>query len=74
LGQIAWGPDGKNLEYVAAADVNDPSAGRLMAASASGGAARDLMPGYEGNVVRIAWRDSGTVMFLGDEGGRRTAA
>jgi dipeptidyl aminopeptidase/acylaminoacyl peptidase len=68
LGQIAWSPDGKTVAYVAGADVNDPSAGRLMAASASGGAARDLMPGYEGNVARIAWRDSGKVMFLGDEG------
>jgi len=68
LGQIAWSPDGKNVAYIAANDVNDPSAGRLMAASASGGAARDLMPGYEGNVARIAWRDSGTVMFRGDEG------
>jgi len=26
------------------------------------------MPGYEGNVARIAWHDAGTVMFLGDEG------
>ena len=68
LGQIAWSPDGKTVAYVAGADVNDPSAGRLMAVSGSGGAARDLMPGYEGNVARIAWRDSGTVMFLGDEG------
>ncbi len=68
LGQIAWSPDGRNLAYVAGADVNDPSAGRLMTVSSSGGEPRDLLPGYEGNVARIAWHDAGTIMFLGDEG------
>jgi dipeptidyl aminopeptidase/acylaminoacyl peptidase len=68
LGQIAWSPDGKNLAYIAGADGNDPSAGRLMTAPAGGGAPRDLLPGYQGNVARVAWRDAGTVIFLGDEG------
>ena len=68
LGQIAWSPDGRNLAYLAGADANDPSAGRLMAVSSSGGAPRELLPGYEGDAVRIAWRDAGTVMFIGDEG------
>lgn len=68
LGPIAWSSDGKTLAYVAGADANDPSAGRLMAAPASGGAARDLLPGYEGNVGQIAWRDAATVMFIANEG------
>jgi dipeptidyl aminopeptidase/acylaminoacyl peptidase len=68
LGQIAWSPDGKNLAYTAGADANDPSAGRLMVVSSAGGAPRDLLPGYEGDAVRIAWRDADTVMFIGDEG------
>ncbi|HKF44674.1 MAG TPA: S9 family peptidase [Thermoanaerobaculia bacterium] len=68
LGTLAWSPDGKNLAYIAGADANDPSAGRLMAAPASGGPATDLLPGYEGNVTRIAWRDPQTVMFVGAEG------
>lgn len=68
LGAIAWSPDGRNVAYVAGADANDPSAGRLMLLSASGGAARDLLPGYEGNVAHIAWADPGRVMFVGDEG------
>lgn len=68
LGQIAWSPDGKNLAYVAGADKNDPSAGRLMAVSSGGGSPRDLLPGYEGNVVQIAWRDADTLLFHGDEG------
>ncbi len=68
LGQIAWSPDGKTVAYVAGADKNDPSAGRLMAVSSGGGSPRDLMPGYEGNVAQIAWRDSSTILFHGDEG------
>jgi dipeptidyl aminopeptidase/acylaminoacyl peptidase len=68
LGAIAWSPDGKNLAYTAGADVNDPSAGRLMAVAASGGSPRDLLPGYEGNAANVAWRDPNTVVFLGDEG------
>ncbi len=68
LGQIAWSPDGRNLAYVAGADANDPSAGRLLGVSSSGGEPRDLLPGYEGNVAQIAWRDAGTIMFLGNEG------
>jgi dipeptidyl aminopeptidase/acylaminoacyl peptidase len=68
LGAIAWSPDGKNLAFLSAADRNDPSAGRLMVASASGGPMRDALPGYEGNVARIAWQDADFVVYIGDEG------
>ncbi|MGH9399169.1 MAG: prolyl oligopeptidase family serine peptidase [Thermoanaerobaculia bacterium] len=68
LGSIAWSADGKTLAYAAGADVHDPSAGRLMAAPAAGGAAVDLLPGYEGNVPHVAWQDADFVMFIGDEG------
>ena len=72
LGGIAWSPDGKTIAYVAAADVHDPSAGRLMATPAAGGPSKDLLPGYEGNVSHIAWLDSDFVMFVGDEGVQTT--
>ncbi len=68
LGRIAWSPDGKNLAYIAGADKNDPSAGRLMVAPSGGGTPRDLLPGYEGHVAQAAWRDAGTLLFHGDEG------
>jgi dipeptidyl aminopeptidase/acylaminoacyl peptidase len=68
LGAISWSPDGKNLAYVAGGDKNDPSAGRLMAVAASGGTPKELLPGYEGNAAKAAWRDNETVMFLGAEG------
>jgi dipeptidyl aminopeptidase/acylaminoacyl peptidase len=68
LGPIAWSTDGKTLAYTAGADEHDPSAGRLMAAPAAGGPAKDLLPGYEGNVALVAWLDADTVMYLADEG------
>ena len=68
LGEVAWSPDGKKLALISAADINDPAAGRLMVAPASGGPLRDLLPGYEGHVSDIAWQDADTVMFLGGEG------
>src|SRR5512143_2111593 len=68
LGAIAWSPDGKNLAYIAGADANDPAAGRLMTVPSTGGTPQDLLPGYEGHVVRIAWKDADSVMWVGAEG------
>jgi dipeptidyl aminopeptidase/acylaminoacyl peptidase len=68
LGQVAWSPDGAHVAMVSGADINDPAAGRLLVASASGGALRDVLPGYLGHVSAIAFRDSSTIAYIGDEG------
>jgi len=78
LGPVAWSPDGKNLALISAADINDPSAARLMLAPvhgepvqgepAAGGPLRDLLPGYEGDANAIGWRDAENIMILADEG------
>jgi len=78
LGEVAWSPDGKNLALISAADINDPSAARLMLAPvhgepvqgepAAGGPLRDLLPGYEGDANAIGWRDAENIMILADEG------
>lgn len=68
LGEVAWSPDCSAVAYVAAADPHDPAEGRLMVASATDGAFRDLFPGYEGHVRDVGWRDRGTLVFVGDEG------
>jgi dipeptidyl aminopeptidase/acylaminoacyl peptidase len=68
LGPFAWSPDGKTIAMISAADRNDPAAGRLMVAPATGGAPKDLLPNYEGDVGAIAWQGNDTVMFLGEEG------
>lgn len=63
LGQIAWSPDGSRLALISGADINDPSAGRLMIVPAAGGTPKDILPGYEGDVEHIAWRDSETLRY-----------
>ncbi len=68
LGPMAWSTDGRSLAFVSAADPNDPAAGRLMVVSAEGGALRDVLPGYEGNVASIRWQSPDFVMYVGDEG------
>ncbi len=68
LGPFAWSPDGRHIAMISAADLNDPSAGRLMVVAAGGGSLRELLPGDTGDVSRIAWQDNETVMFVRDEG------
>ena len=68
LGMIRWSPDSKHLALIAAESLHDPSEGRLMVVPASGGAPRDLLSGFEGEVTSIAWRDRETLLFLADEG------
>jgi len=68
IGQVAWSPDGTTLAMVSAADINDPSEGRLMVAPATGGALRDLMPSYNAHVRAFAWKDANTLVYMADEG------
>jgi dipeptidyl aminopeptidase/acylaminoacyl peptidase len=67
LGQIAWSPDGQQLALITAADRHDPMEGRLVVSSVSDGKMRDLLPGYNGHVKAIAWRDKDTIVFLADK-------
>lgn len=68
LGPIAWSPDGRLLAMISAEDIHDPSEGRLMVAPATGGPLKDILPNYLGHVTAIAWQDSDTIMYIGDEG------
>jgi dipeptidyl aminopeptidase/acylaminoacyl peptidase len=56
LGEVGWSPDATRVALTMAADVNDPSAGRLALAPASGGAPRELLEGLEGDVLDFAWQ------------------
>jgi dipeptidyl aminopeptidase/acylaminoacyl peptidase len=67
LGAFDFGPDGKNVAMISAADPNDPAQGRLMVAPAGGGPLRDVLPDLEGHVAAFAWQDANTLMFLSDE-------
>lgn len=68
LGAIRWSPDGKQLAFLSGEDINDPSEGRLMVASADGGAPREVMKEYLPNITDIEWQDDATVMFLAADG------
>ncbi len=68
LGQVTWSPDGRRLGIVAAADMNDPTAGRLMVAPAGGGTFAEVLPGWEGDARDLEWQGADSVMLLGSEG------
>ncbi len=68
LGQVAWSADGEYLAMVSAADINDPQAGRLMVAPAGGGQLVDLVPGFEGHVTAVRWRDASMIVYTAAEG------
>jgi dipeptidyl aminopeptidase/acylaminoacyl peptidase len=67
LGKVAWSPDGAHLALIAGADIHDPAPGRLLVVPAGGGPLREVLPGYQGHVADLAWRDAESLVFLGDE-------
>ncbi|NJN64623.1 MAG: S9 family peptidase [Acidobacteria bacterium] len=67
LGDVVWSPDGASLAVIAAADIHDPNAGRLVLADAKSGRTRDLLPLWEGDVAAIAFVDADTIAYVGHE-------
>lgn len=65
---LSWSPDGAHLAFVSAEDEHDAQQGRLFVAGKDGGAWRDLLPGLEGHVVAVDWRDARTLQFISHEG------
>src|SRR5690554_968873 len=68
LGQLAWNTDGSQLAIISAQDANDPREGRLTVVGRDGGAQRDLLPGLEGHVWNLQWRDPHRMVFISNEG------
>jgi len=68
LGDFAISPDGAHLAWIGAEDIHDPSAGRLYAATLRGGEARELVPGYAGQVEGFRWLDDDTIAWVGSRG------
>ncbi len=64
LGAIDWSPDGKHIGLIAAADIHDPDAGRLMVVEAAGGAPRDLLPDLQGHVNQFAWSGNDSITYV----------
>ena len=68
LGAHAISPDGRQVAMISAEDFNDPKDGRLMLAPITGGSMRDLLPGLEGHVSHLVWRDAQTLFYVADMG------
>lgn len=68
LGRMAWAPDGRHLGLVMAADRHDPREGRLAVVGAAGGVPRELLPGLEGHVWHVGWRNPRRLLYISYEG------
>jgi len=64
LGSSAWSPDGQRVGLIAAGDVHDPSAGRLLVADAAAGTFRDVLPGFAGQVSQFEWSGPETISYV----------
>ena len=66
LGKVSSSPDGSQIAMIAAADRNDPAAGRLSLSVSEG--LRDLLPDLEGHVADFAWRTNDSLIYVADVG------
>ncbi len=67
LGQIVWSPDGSQIAIRAAADINDPTDGRILIASANGGKPKLIDKKFEGKYEHIHWTRSDQIRFLASQ-------
>lgn len=67
LDQIEWSPNSQRLAIVAGSNINDPTAGRILVASARGGVPQIVNREYEGTYHQIEWTDENYIHFLSSE-------
>ncbi|MEW4568880.1 S9 family peptidase [Tautonia sp. JC769] len=72
LGAVRWSPDGTRLALISAADLNDPSPGRVLVGSIDDGTLTELAPGHEGQFEDLTWLDETTLLALSSEGVQTT--
>ncbi len=65
---LVWSPDGNQIAFIAGADINDPTDGRLFVAPSTGGKPTMLHAGWEGKFEGIAWTENDQIDFLGSVG------
>ncbi len=66
--EVVWSPDGTQIAFIAGADINDPTDGRLFIVSADGGKPTMLNEGWKGKVEQIEWTKKDEIDFLGSVG------
>lgn len=67
-GTVHWSRDGKRVAMLGAANINDPSDGRLFVGDASGGKLTDLTAGKELDVDAFEWHPDGHLFALVSQG------
>ena len=68
FGTMRWSPDGTRLALIAAADINDPTAARLMVCAADETQPTQLLPEYPGAVHSVAWQNNDELLFVASTG------
>ena len=68
LGDVAWSPDSRQIAFVGAVDLSDPSPGQIFVAAVDGDGVRALTPTYPGHVAELEWRDTETLWYRGSRG------
>ncbi|MFQ6112990.1 MAG: alpha/beta fold hydrolase [bacterium] len=68
LGNMAWSPEGKQIAFLAAVDIHDPTNGSVFLVPSTGGAAKNLTPNFQGTATHVQWLDSSTLIFSATEG------
>ncbi|HET8866378.1 MAG TPA: S9 family peptidase [Gracilimonas sp.] len=68
LGSFSWSPNGDKIAMIAAADINDPIAGRLNIVNAEDGSATLLQKDFEGMFEQVEWADNNTLHYLASKG------
>jgi dipeptidyl aminopeptidase/acylaminoacyl peptidase len=68
LGELEWSPDGKQIAYLGAEDIHDPTAGVLWVVPAAGGAPRALTRAYLGTGEDLRWISKDTIAMLAHQG------
>lgn len=68
LGAFRFADDGDSIVMISAADINDPSEGRLMIVTPETEAPSDLLPGLEGHVADFDILPDGRIVYLANVG------
>jgi dipeptidyl aminopeptidase/acylaminoacyl peptidase len=68
LGSFKWSPNGDKIALIAAANINDPIAGRLKMINPKDGSASLLKKDFEGMFEQIEWANNSTLHYLASKG------
>lgn len=56
LSHPRWSPDGRSIAWLGATALNDPHPGSVFVMPVSGGTPQNLLKGYEGSAIWLAWQ------------------